>query len=125
VKARRIIVDGVKDQIIPHLSGKETTKEMWDTQVKLYQLDNHSRKMLLREKLRRMNIAKGELVVTYLTKFTQIRDEMEFVGEAMDKTELVRTTLNGITKQWEVVLGVITPGTNDTSLMCRESLDSS
>jgi hypothetical protein len=125
VKARRIIVDGVKDHIIPHLSGKETAKEMWDAQVNLYQSDNQSRKMLLREKLRSMKMAKGELVVTYLTKFTQIRDEMEVVGEAMDKTELVRKALNGITKQWEVVLGVITPGTNDTSLMCRESPDSS
>ena len=50
---------------------------------------------------------------------------MEVVGEAMDKTKLERKALNGVTKQWEVVLGVITPGTNDTSLMCRESPDSS
>ena len=28
VKARRIIIDGVKDHIIPHLLGKKTTKEM-------------------------------------------------------------------------------------------------
>ena len=49
---------------------------------------------------------------------------MAVVRESVDEIELVRTALNGITKQWEVVLGVITPGTNDTSLMCRESLDS-
>jgi hypothetical protein len=36
VKARRILVDGVKDHIIPHLSGKKTTREMWDSLVKLY-----------------------------------------------------------------------------------------
>jgi hypothetical protein len=30
------------------------------------------------------------------------------VGEAMDETELVRTTLNGFTKKWEVfVHGVV------------------
>jgi hypothetical protein len=40
VKARRIIVDGVKDHIIPHLSGKKTTKDMWEALVKLYQSDN-------------------------------------------------------------------------------------
>jgi hypothetical protein len=108
VKARRIIVDGVKDHIIPHLSGKKTTKEMWDALVKLYQSDNQSRKMLLREKLRSTKMAKGESVVTYLTKFTQIRDELAAVGEAVDETELVRTTLNGFTKQWEVfVRGVV------------------
>jgi hypothetical protein len=54
--------------------------------------------MLLREKLRSTKMAKGESVVTYLTKFTQIRDELAVVGEAVDEIELVRTTLNGFTK---------------------------
>jgi hypothetical protein len=70
VKAKRILVDGVKDHIIPHLSRKKTTKDMWGAVVKLYQSDKQSRKMLLREKLRSMKMAKGETVVSYLTKFT-------------------------------------------------------
>jgi hypothetical protein len=108
MKARRIIVDGVKDHIIPHLSGKKTAKDMWEALVKLYQSNNQSRKMLLREKLRSMKMAKGESVVTYLTKFTRIRDELAIVGEKVDETELVRTALNGFTKQWEVfVRGVV------------------
>jgi hypothetical protein len=49
VKAKRILVDGVKDHIIPHFSGKKTTKDMWEALVKLYQSENQSRKMLLRE----------------------------------------------------------------------------
>jgi hypothetical protein len=36
VKAKRILVDGVKDHIIAHLSGKKTTREMWEALVKLY-----------------------------------------------------------------------------------------
>ena len=40
VKTRRIIVDGVKDHIIPHLSGKKTAKDMWEAVVKLYQSNN-------------------------------------------------------------------------------------
>jgi hypothetical protein len=40
VKARRIIIDRVKDHIIPHLFGKKTTKDMWEALVKLYQSDN-------------------------------------------------------------------------------------
>ena len=99
VKTRRIIVDGVKYHIIPHLSSKKIAKEMWDAQ---------SRKMLLKEKLRSKKMARGDLVATYLTKFTQIRDEQAFVGETVDKTELVSTALNGFTKQWEVfVSGVV------------------
>jgi 2-phosphoglycerate kinase len=105
---RRIIVDGVKDHIIPHLSGKKAAKEMWDALVKLYQPNNQNRKMLLREKLRSTKMAKGESVVTYLTKFTHIGDELAGVGEAVNKTELVRIALNAFTKQWEVfVCGVV------------------
>jgi hypothetical protein len=64
--------------------------------------------MLLREKLRSTKMVKGVSMVTYLTNFTQIRDELAVVGEAVNKTELVRTTLNGFTKQWEVfVRGVV------------------
>jgi hypothetical protein len=29
-KAQRIILDGVKDHLIPHLAEKNTTKEMWE-----------------------------------------------------------------------------------------------
>jgi 2-phosphoglycerate kinase len=108
VKERRIIIDGVKDHIIPHLSGKKTTKEMWESLTKLYQLDNQSRKMMLREKLRSTKMARGDTVATYHSKFTQIRDELAAVGEAMNEIELVRTTLNGFTKQWDVfVRGVV------------------
>lgn len=39
VKARRIILDVVKDHVIPHLSGKKTTVDMWWDLTKLYQSD--------------------------------------------------------------------------------------
>jgi hypothetical protein len=53
-------------------------------------------------------MVRGESVVTYLTKFTQIRDELAVVGETVDETELVRIALNGFTKQWDVfVRGVV------------------
>jgi len=54
--------------------------------------------MLLREKLRSTKMAKGESVVTYLTKFTHIGDELVGVGEAVNKTELVRIALIAFTK---------------------------
>jgi hypothetical protein len=35
-KEKRIILDGVKDHLIPHLTEKKTTKEIWDALTKLY-----------------------------------------------------------------------------------------
>ena len=41
-------------------------------------------------------------MVSYLTKITQVRDELGAVGERVLAKELVRTTLNGETNPWVV-----------------------
>ena len=50
-RARRIILDGVKDHLIPHLVEKKTTKDMWDTLTKLFEAKNENKKMALKDKL--------------------------------------------------------------------------
>ena len=52
VKAKRIILDVVKDHIMPHLTGKKNAFDMWGDLTKLYQSNNKNRKMVLREKWR-------------------------------------------------------------------------
>ena len=43
---------------------------------------------------------KGENMTTYLTKITQVRDELRAIGEVIESVELVSTTLNGVVKPW-------------------------
>jgi hypothetical protein len=108
IKAKRIILDAIKDHLIPHVTGKTNAYEMWESLTKLYQSTNENRKMVLREKLKSIRMTKAENVVTYLTRLTQVRDELGVVGEAIVDSELVRTTLNGVTKQWVVfVEGIV------------------
>ena len=71
-----ITMDGVKDYIVPHLFGKMTTTEMWTTLESLYQSKNENRKKVLQERMRSTKMAKGEGVVPYITRLTQIRDEV-------------------------------------------------
>jgi hypothetical protein len=51
IKAKRTILDAVKDHIIPHVSGKAFAHEMWASLCKLYQSSNQNRLMVLQEKL--------------------------------------------------------------------------
>ena len=67
-RAHRIILDGVRDHLIPHLVEKQTTKEMWDALKGLYKNKNENRKMALRDKLHSSRMAKGESVASYLTR---------------------------------------------------------
>lgn len=98
VKARRILLEGVKDHIILHLFEKKSMKEMCTTIVGLYQSNNETMIMKLKFKLRSIKMSKSDSVVTYLTKFTQVRDDLEGVGETTPNFELVRLALMGFTK---------------------------
>ena len=54
------IRDGVKDHIVPHLSGKKTTAEMWTALESLYQSKKENQKMVLQERMRSTKMAKGD-----------------------------------------------------------------
>ena len=44
IKARRIILDAVKDHVIPHISSKTRAYQMWDALASLFQSSNENRK---------------------------------------------------------------------------------
>ena len=50
--------------------------------------------MVPRDKLRVTKMSKIDTVATYLTRITQVRDELATIRETVDDHELVRTTLN-------------------------------
>ena len=70
IKARRIILDAVKDHVIPHISSKDHAYKMWDALTSLFQSSNENRKMVLREKLKSIKIAKAGGVTSYLTSIS-------------------------------------------------------
>ena len=45
--------------------------------------------MVLWEKLRSTRMAKGESVTSYLNRVSQVRDELDVVGETVDRPELI------------------------------------
>ena len=103
-----LILDAVRDHIILHLSGKKSTKEMWEALMKLYQSDNHNRKMVLRDKLKATKMSKKDAIASYLTQITQVLNELAAIVETVDDHELVKIALNGFTKSWDVfVVGIV------------------
>lgn len=50
-KAKRFILDGVRDHVVTHLQGKDTTREMWEALSSLYEGSFEQRKMYLEQKL--------------------------------------------------------------------------
>jgi hypothetical protein len=101
IKAERVILDSVKDHLIPHLSEKKMTKEMFDALVGLFQSTNMNRKMVLRNKLRSVQMSRSDNVTSYFMRITQVHDQLAAIGEKMEDVELMNVALNGLPKSWE------------------------
>jgi hypothetical protein len=95
VKAKRVLLDYVKDHFIPRISEKKISK-MYDALVGLYQSGITTRKLILRHKLRSIQMSKSDIVASYLMSITQIRDQLVAIGEAVDDIELVNVALNDL-----------------------------
>ena len=52
IKAKRNIIDSIKDHLIQHVSSLKTPKELFDALTSLYEGKNINRKMTLRTRLK-------------------------------------------------------------------------
>ena len=50
-RAKRLIMDGVKDHVVPRIVGKNTANEMWTILNTIYQGSSIQRKMLLENQM--------------------------------------------------------------------------
>ena len=98
VKAKFIILDGVKDHMVPHIAEKETTKEIWDALKTLYQQTSMQKKMLLENQLRAYHMQKGEQIEVFLGRLKEIHDQLTSIGATPDEELMVRTTLNAVSE---------------------------
>ena len=65
-----------------------------------------NRNFLLREKVRNTKMKKKKGIVSYLTKIKLVKDKLAAFGEKIDDDELMRTALNGFSKQWDVFVQI-------------------
>ena len=58
IRAKRIIADSIKDNLIPRVSSLKSPKKMFDALTKLFEGKNINRKMTLRKHLKNVKILK-------------------------------------------------------------------
>jgi len=72
-KARRIILEGVRDHIVSNLHSKETPFAIWKPLKNLFQNNSDHRRLALKEKLKKIKMEKRNSILMYLTKFPMSR----------------------------------------------------
>jgi len=70
LKEKVVLLDSMKDHLIPHIYEKKTTKNMYDSLVGLYQIKNTSLKFILRHYLWSIEMPKSETFDSYLMRIT-------------------------------------------------------
>jgi hypothetical protein len=98
-KVRTILLEGVRDHIVSSLHGKITPHAMWKVLMDLFQNNNDNRKLVLKDKLRKIKMEKGDSIPKYLMKFVKCRDELGSVGITVTADDLVRLALLGLPKR--------------------------
>ena len=101
-RTKSIILNEVKDHLLPHIAEKETTFEMWEALKKLYQHTFVQRRMLLENQLRSYQMKKGGPIDTFLGGLNEIRDQLIAIGATPDQELMVRIALNAVSKEWEM-----------------------
>ena len=92
-RARRILLEGVRDHIVSSLHGKETPFSMWKTLKDLYQNNSDQRKLALKDKLQKIKCEKGDTISTYLNKLTTCKDELGSVVIMTTDDDMVSLSL--------------------------------
>ena len=70
-KAKRLILDGVRDNVVCHIASKGTAREMWQALEKLYQGSSEKRKMYLEENMWTTRMKKGERIDPFLSRLQE------------------------------------------------------
>lgn len=108
-KAKRNLIDSIKDHLIPHVAELKTAKKMYDALVGLFESKNNSRKLTLRHQLHSIMMSRLDSVATYLMRVFRLRDQLNAIGDTIDDVELVTMTLNGFPSSWDpFVKGICT-----------------
>ena len=79
-KCRRILLEGVKDHIVSNLHGKSTPHLMWKALTDLFQRSSNQRKLVLKDKLRKIKMEKGDSIPKYLMNLSSARMSWEVWG---------------------------------------------
>ena len=80
VKAKKIMVDSVMDQLVPQVSSLKTPK-MFDSLTKLFKGKNMNQNMTLRNQLKNVKIQNAETIQSYFKRVSQIKEQLIGVKE--------------------------------------------
>jgi hypothetical protein len=101
INAMSIIVDSIKDHLIPYISHLDSSKKMYDALTNLFSVINIGQVMSLKNELCDMKMNDDDSITSYFVRISQLRDQLQAIEEITLEKELVNIVLNGLPKTWD------------------------
>ena len=90
--------------MILHVPSLKTPKQMFDALSRLYEGKNINRKMTLRTQLKNVKMQDSKSIQSYFTRVSQIKEQIEAIGDSVEEAELVMTTMNSLPRSWDLFI---------------------
>ena len=100
-RAMKLIVDGVKDHLLPIITELDTAHEMFKALQEMFEINNTTRILTLKDNLSNIKMNKGETVSTYFMRITELRNQLSTIGHVYDEKELAMIALKGLPPSWK------------------------
>ena len=106
-KAKKIIVDSVKDHILPSIENLKKAFEIFTTIKNAFEINNSSRLITLKNQLMNIKMNKGETISSYFGRISEIRNHLNSIGNKVEDQELSILTLRGLPISWDAFIQVV------------------
>jgi S-adenosylmethionine synthetase len=101
INAMSIIVDSIKDHLIPYISHLDLSKKMYDALTNLFSVRNIGQVMSMKNEFRDMKMNNDDNIISYFARISQLRDQLQAIEEIISEKELVNIVLNDLPKTWD------------------------
>ena len=97
----RILMDLIKDYLEPIIVRQNTAKNIYDALKKLYDNENPSRILALKDQIRQVKFTKNDSVSSYFLEITYIKYRLALVNGSVPNRDLILTCMGGISSEWK------------------------
>jgi hypothetical protein len=120
-KAMKMIVDVVRDHIIPIVAKHTTTYHMYRALENAFIINNTGRKLALKRQMNNVSMNKGENINAFFMRITYLRDQLSTLGYEIGNQELSLIALGGLPNSWESFVQGISVRSKIPKLDCLRS----
>lgn len=80
VRAQRILIESIKDPLIPYVSKLNTEKEIYEKLVELFSISTVGEVISLRQEIYKISISKEIGIASYFMRISKIKDQLQDMG---------------------------------------------